>query len=85
LPLQLHLDQGQLNFLISFFQNESSNSNPHLSYENEIVGMDSTTYGSAAIVDEALLPFFQVFELTMTVSLLITGLHRDHMRTFCTQ
>jgi hypothetical protein len=47
--------------------------------------MDSTTYGSAAIVDEALLPFFQVFELTMTVSLLITGLHRDHMRTFCTR
>ncbi|XP_051219150.1 autophagy-related protein 2 [Lolium perenne] len=63
LPLQLHLDQGQLNFLISFFQNESSNSNPHLSYENEIVGMDSTTYGSAAIVDEALLPFFQKFDV----------------------
>ncbi|XBI36912.1 hypothetical protein VPH35_122349 [Triticum aestivum] len=63
LPLQLHLDQGQLNFLISFFQNDSSNNNPHVPCENEIVGMDSTTYGSTTIVDEALLPFFQKFDV----------------------
>lgn len=63
LPLQLHLDQVQLNFLISFFQNDSSNSNSHLPYENEVVGVDSTTYGSATILDEALLPFFQKFDV----------------------
>uniref|UniRef100_A0ACD6AKH2 Uncharacterized protein n=2 Tax=Avena sativa TaxID=4498 RepID=A0ACD6AKH2_AVESA len=63
LPLQLHLDQGQLNFLISFFQNDSSNSNPHLPCENEIVCMDNTTYTSTTIVDEALLPFFQKFDV----------------------
>ncbi|CAM0878979.1 unnamed protein product [Alopecurus aequalis] len=63
LPLQIHLDQGQLNFLISFFQNNSSNSNLHLPCENETVLMDSTTYRSSTIVDEALLPFFQKFHM----------------------
>ncbi|CAM0913916.1 unnamed protein product [Alopecurus aequalis] len=63
LPLQLHLDQGQLNFLISFFQNDSSNSNLHLPSETEIVCMDNTTFGSTTIVDEALLPFFQKFDV----------------------
>uniref|UniRef100_A0A0D9WP46 Autophagy-related protein 2 n=1 Tax=Leersia perrieri TaxID=77586 RepID=A0A0D9WP46_9ORYZ len=62
LPLQLHLDQGQLNFLISFFQNDSCN-NPYLPCENENIDAKSTTYQSDTIADEALLPFFQKFDV----------------------
>ncbi|XP_062233110.1 autophagy-related protein 2-like [Phragmites australis] len=63
LPLQLHLDQGQLDFLIKFFQNDPCNNDPHLHCENEIVDVESTSYGSNTIVDEALLPFFQKFDI----------------------
>ncbi|KAJ1298677.1 hypothetical protein BS78_01G472100 [Paspalum vaginatum] len=63
LPLQLHLDQGQLNFLIHFFQNDSCNNDPHLHCENEIIDVKSTNYGSNTVVDEALLPFFQKFDV----------------------
>ncbi|OEL13557.1 Autophagy-related protein 2 [Dichanthelium oligosanthes] len=63
LPLQLHLDQGQLNFLINFFQNDSCNNDPHLHCEKEIVDVKSTSYGSNTVVDEALLPFFQKFDV----------------------
>lgn len=63
LPLQLHLAQAQLNFLISFFQNDSCNKNHQLPCGNEIVGINSTTCGSNSIVDEALLPFFQKFDV----------------------
>uniref|UniRef100_A0A0E0LA93 Autophagy-related protein 2 n=1 Tax=Oryza punctata TaxID=4537 RepID=A0A0E0LA93_ORYPU len=62
LPLQLHLDQGQLNFLISFFQNDSCN-NPNLACENENIDAQSTMYRSDTIADEALLPFFQKFDV----------------------
>jgi len=61
LPLQLHLDQEQLNFLINFFTNDSCNNDPHLHCENETVDVKSTSNGSNTVVDEALLPFFQVF------------------------
>ncbi|KAL6838597.1 hypothetical protein ACP4OV_031554 [Aristida adscensionis] len=63
LPLQLHLDQGQLNFIINFFQNDPCNSDPHLHCENEIGDVESTSYGRNKIVDEALLPFFQKFDV----------------------
>uniref|UniRef100_J3MD50 Autophagy-related protein 2 n=1 Tax=Oryza brachyantha TaxID=4533 RepID=J3MD50_ORYBR len=62
LPLQLHLDQGQLNFFISFFKNDSCN-NPHLPSENENIDAQSTIYRSDTISDEALLPFFQKFDV----------------------
>ncbi|TVU11701.1 hypothetical protein EJB05_45303, partial [Eragrostis curvula] len=63
LPLQLHLDQGQLNFLISFFQNDPYNNESHLHCESEIDDAESTSYESNTIVDEALLPFFQKFDV----------------------
>ncbi|KAF8723706.1 hypothetical protein HU200_021670 [Digitaria exilis] len=63
LPLQLHLDQRQLNFLIKFFQNDSCNSDSHLHCEKEIADVTSTSYGSNTVVDEALLPFFQKFDV----------------------
>ncbi|RLM55797.1 autophagy-related protein 2 [Panicum miliaceum] len=63
LPLQLHLDQGQLNFLINFFQNDSCNNDPHLHCEKEIVDVKSTSYGGNTVADEALLPFFQKFDV----------------------
>ncbi|XP_072149222.1 autophagy-related protein 2 isoform X2 [Setaria viridis] len=63
LPLQLHLDQGQLNFLIKFFQNDLCNNDPHLQSEKEIFNVKSTSYGRNTVVDEALLPFFQKFDV----------------------
>ncbi|AQK83593.1 autophagy-related protein 2 isoform X2 [Zea mays] len=63
LPLQLHLDQEQLNFLINFFKNDSCNNDPHLHCENDTVDVKSTSNGSNMVVDEALLPFFQKFDV----------------------
>ncbi|CAL5043373.1 unnamed protein product [Urochloa decumbens] len=63
LPLQLHLDQGQLNFLIKFFQSDSCNNDPHLHCEKDNCDVKSTSYGSNTVVDEALLPFFQKFDV----------------------
>ncbi|CAN6201834.1 unnamed protein product [Urochloa humidicola] len=63
LPLQLHLDQGQLNFLIKFFRNDSCNDDPHFHCENDNFDVKSTSYGSNTVVDEALLPFFQKFDV----------------------
>ncbi|GJN00075.1 hypothetical protein PR202_ga17230 [Eleusine coracana subsp. coracana] len=73
LPLQLHLDQGQLNFLISFFQNDPSNNESHLHSDNDIGDVESTSYGSNMIVEEALLPFFQVFMFISTVLFIHSG------------
>ncbi|XP_072952830.1 autophagy-related protein 2 [Typha angustifolia] len=67
LPLRLHLDQDQLNFLVSFFSKDSdgddSHSMPHDLNEPEMSGRDITNYGSQMIVEEALLPFFQKFDI----------------------
>ncbi|KAG8094322.1 hypothetical protein GUJ93_ZPchr0012g18796 [Zizania palustris] len=63
LPLQLHLDQEQLNFLTSFFQNDSCSNNPQLPCKNENTDAQSTSYQSNTITDEALLPFFQKFDV----------------------
>ncbi|KAL5651363.1 hypothetical protein ACJX0J_036821, partial [Zea mays] len=63
LPLQLHLDQEQLNFLINFFKNDSCNNDPHSHCENETVDVKNTSNGSNTVVDEALLPFFQKFDV----------------------
>ncbi|KAL6631366.1 hypothetical protein ACP70R_028216 [Stipagrostis hirtigluma subsp. patula] len=63
LPLQLHLDQGQLNFIINFFQNDPYSNDPNLHCENEIGDVETTSYGSNTIVEEALLPFFQKFDV----------------------
>jgi autophagy-related protein 2 len=67
LPLRLHLDQGQLNFLVNFFRNDTGNDPdlsgllPHDSDQLDASARESTsTSGSQAIVEEALLPFFQV-------------------------
>ncbi|KAJ4816705.1 Autophagy-related protein 2 [Rhynchospora pubera] len=70
LPLRLHLDQGQLNFLVNFFRNDpssdpdSSGLLPHDSNQLETSARESTSSsGSQAIVEEALLPFFQKFDV----------------------
>ncbi|XP_037446734.1 autophagy-related protein 2-like [Triticum dicoccoides] len=63
LPLQLHLDQGQLKFLMCFFQNDSCDNSSHLPCKNDIVHIESTIYGSNTVLDEALLPFFQKFDV----------------------
>lgn len=64
LPLRLHLDQGQLNFLIQFFSKDSSSdksqSLAHDLDDSENTGKERASFGRQTIVEEALLPFFQV-------------------------
>ncbi|ONK66112.1 uncharacterized protein A4U43_C06F4270 [Asparagus officinalis] len=63
LPLRLHLDQSQLNFLIGFFSNGSvANDCPNLPNDvdgSDITGIGSGPFGSQPSAEEALLPFFQ--------------------------
>lgn len=66
-PLRLHLDQGQLNFMVNFFRNDPGNDPdslgllPHDSDQLEASARESTSSSRCqAIVEEALLPFFQV-------------------------
>jgi len=80
LPLQLHLDQEQLNFLINFFKNDSCNNDPHLHCENETVDVKSTSNGSNTVMDEALLPFFQVFPCSSSLTLTDGSVNYKHNR-----
>ncbi|KAJ3694804.1 hypothetical protein LUZ60_000181 [Juncus effusus] len=71
-PLRLHLDQGQLNFIVKFFENNKNNNEIK---ETEITVAQSTDLDKSAgenntdcsesqtIVEEALLPFFQKFDV----------------------
>ncbi|XP_020589380.1 autophagy-related protein 2 [Phalaenopsis equestris] len=63
LPIRLHLDQSQINFLISFFRNGLSvEESPAISKDVDMSCMDekmSKAYRNLPIVEEALLPFFQ--------------------------
>ncbi|KAJ0983472.1 hypothetical protein J5N97_011727 [Dioscorea zingiberensis] len=64
LPIRLHLDQSQLNFLIHFFGKDadrisSQPNEPNDVEKSEISGKKKVNYGKKAIVEEALLPFFQ--------------------------
>ncbi|PKA52577.1 hypothetical protein AXF42_Ash001558 [Apostasia shenzhenica] len=61
-PIRLHLDQSQIKFLISFFGNGPSVEDSLGScndIDRSVSEKRSKTYGSQAIVEEALLPFFQ--------------------------
>lgn len=60
LPIRLHLDQSQLNFLINFFGKGADriNSQPNDLEKSQIPGK-KVNYGTKTIVEEALLPFFQ--------------------------
>lgn len=67
LPMRLHLHQNQLDFLISFFGGTKSAVNPSLTSsqnlsKSEIVAK-STTFGGNAVIEEALLPYFQKFDI----------------------
>lgn len=67
LPILLHLHQNQLDFLISFFggtkstvtPSQSSSQNPS---KSEVVAK-STKFGGNAVIEEALLPYFQKFDI----------------------
>lgn len=62
LPLRLHLHQRQLNFLIRFFGKDSfTEESPSLPNNLDASEMSARkkTFGSLAIDEEALLPFFQ--------------------------
>ncbi|KAL0928093.1 hypothetical protein M5K25_002333 [Dendrobium thyrsiflorum] len=63
LPIRLHLDQSQINFLISFFGNGSSvEESPSISKDVDmscIAEKKINVHRSQPIVEEALLPFFQ--------------------------
>ncbi|KAJ6798912.1 autophagy-related protein 2 [Iris pallida] len=70
MPMRLHLDQGQLNFLISFFGkgsfDEESPTLPNDTTGVEMRGEKSRSYGSRITVEEALLPFFQATSIIPT-------------------
>ncbi|KAF6144029.1 hypothetical protein GIB67_017637 [Kingdonia uniflora] len=64
LPMLLHLDQGQLDFLISFFvgSDSSVDQSPSLSHdldESSLSSLKVSDIGGHPIAEEALLPFFQ--------------------------
>ncbi|KAI3441378.1 Autophagy-related protein 2 [Psidium guajava] len=69
LPLRLHLHQRQLDFLISFFGNEDPPQDWSSGVQNNLGGsevlLQNAQSGSMrnAIVDEALLPYFQKFDI----------------------
>ncbi|VFQ72115.1 unnamed protein product [Cuscuta campestris] len=68
LPIRLHLHQTQLDFLITFFggTNSTSNSSHDASqnlYEPISISKQKTVIGGHAITMEALLPYFQKFEI----------------------
>ncbi|XP_074579751.1 autophagy-related protein 2-like [Curcuma longa] len=63
LPLRLHLDQTQLNFITTFFGMDSFDDPSAVSFNN-LDGSDTSAtiisrFGSQTMVEEALLPFFQ--------------------------
>lgn len=67
LPMRLHLHQSQLDFLISFFGGKGSSMDyspsSQDSSESAIVQEKKTTPGSHNIIEEALLPYFQKFDI----------------------
>ncbi|MCD7449539.1 hypothetical protein HAX54_000379 [Datura stramonium] len=67
LPMRLHLHQNQLDFLISFFGGTKSAVTPSQSSsqnlsKSEIVAK-STKFGGNAVIEEAMLPYFQKFDI----------------------
>ncbi|PHU10410.1 hypothetical protein BC332_22270 [Capsicum chinense] len=67
LPMRLHLHQNQLDFLISFFGGTKSAVTPSQSCsqnqsKSEIVAKN-TKFGGNAVIEEALLPYFQKFDI----------------------
>lgn len=68
LPLLLHLHQGQLDFLISFFGGQNSSFDQSTSVLQDSGGFQLSpagisNYGEHTISEEALLPYFQRFDI----------------------
>ncbi|KAL3515269.1 hypothetical protein ACH5RR_022171 [Cinchona calisaya] len=68
LPMRLHLHQSQLDFLINFFggQNTSINPSKNATHDMLEVGKEpkkTANLSGRTIVDEALLPYFQKFDI----------------------
>ncbi|CAM8937754.1 unnamed protein product [Rhodiola kirilowii] len=65
LPMLVHLHQSQLDFLTSFFGGISSSvdSDPHGISGSHLAVSKSRTVGGQTITEEALLPFFQKFDI----------------------
>ncbi|KAA8545884.1 hypothetical protein F0562_020665 [Nyssa sinensis] len=65
LPMRLHLHQSQLDFLISFFGGSSVDQPPSAPQdgESQLLPKKSSNFGGHTIFDEALLPYFQKFDI----------------------
>ncbi|OIS96357.1 PREDICTED: autophagy-related protein 2 isoform X1 [Nicotiana attenuata] len=67
LPMRLHLHQNQLDFLISFFGGTQSAVTPSQSTSQSLSKSDivarRTEVGGDAVIEEALLPYFQKFDI----------------------
>ncbi|KAK9136018.1 hypothetical protein Syun_015348 [Stephania yunnanensis] len=70
LPIVLHLDQDQLDFLISFFDggglsSDQSPALPHDPYGSRMSSVKNSDSSVSAVAEEALLPFFQAIDVLM--------------------
>ncbi|XP_021738462.1 autophagy-related protein 2-like [Chenopodium quinoa] len=68
LPILLHLHQSQLDFLISFFggkysSDDSSNGDAQCSGSSDVSTAEDSKLKALSLVDEALLPYFQKFDI----------------------
>lgn len=67
LPMRLHLHQNQLDFLISFFGGTKSAATPSQSSSQNLsklkIVAKRTKFGGNAVIEEALLPYFQKFDI----------------------
>lgn len=73
LPMRLHLHQSQLDFLIDFFGGQNTSINPSMNAAHDMleVGKEpkkTANLGGRTIVEEALLPYFQVSSLKLLYS-----------------
>ncbi|KAI3992000.1 hypothetical protein MKX01_014891 [Papaver californicum] len=64
LPMLLHLDQDQLDFLIGFFGNSEQLPNfPHDLQRSSTLPMNKNDFEVNTVAEEALLPYFQKFDI----------------------
>eukprot|EP00268_Persea_americana_P033736 TRINITY_DN33367_c0_g1_i1.p1 TRINITY_DN33367_c0_g1~~TRINITY_DN33367_c0_g1_i1.p1 ORF type:complete len:2069 (+),score=417.13 TRINITY_DN33367_c0_g1_i1:91-6297(+) len=68
LPIRLHLDQSQLDFLIGFFTRKESSNEQSPDVSNDLGGSrvsleKSSSFAEQTIAQEALLPFFQKIDI----------------------
>lgn len=91
LPIRLHLDQRHIDFCIEFFSPRQSSSAGGLSPEDggypiagaQIVGSPELPPDANGLVEDALLPFFQVRLCSLVSRLFYLSYHRNSSNFRC--